>query len=332
MWSRTWRAWAASRSRRSSSSAVSNASRYACERNLRVDDDRLAAGDPDDEVGSQQLAVGVARRGLGDEVAVLEHARELDHVAQLRLAPAAADVRRAQRVCQVARAVGQDVDLLAQRAVRLPRARSSSCTCTPTRWSDSLSGATVVSRRVPASSRNWVLVAWNASVDAARTASARRSSNAASEASRRAVTSATRSRRATFSSLSASASPRAAAKREQHGTRPEGEADEQADERVRRSSRGRGTVARSPDGAAPGPPATMRPHASEATLRAAAASDDVGGRDRTQLLLGGRRRGAARRRARRLAARRPRRRHGRGRRRPRRARGGRLHAQESKAG
>ena len=72
------------------------------ERGLGIDDDLLAARDPDDEVGPQQGALGVARRRLLLEVAVGEQAGRLDDVPELHLAPAAAHVRRPQRLDEVA--------------------------------------------------------------------------------------------------------------------------------------------------------------------------------------------------------------------------------------
>ena len=71
------------------------------ERRLRVDDDVLPAGDAHDEIGAQSAVVGRHGR-LRDVVAVLDHAGVLDDVAQLRLAPAPADVRRAERVREAA--------------------------------------------------------------------------------------------------------------------------------------------------------------------------------------------------------------------------------------
>ena len=57
----------------------------------------LSPGKVDDDVGPEHVAVGVRRRLLLVEVAVLDHPRHLDDAPQLDLAPAAADVRRAQR-------------------------------------------------------------------------------------------------------------------------------------------------------------------------------------------------------------------------------------------
>src|SRR5438270_6687089 len=67
------------------------------DRDLRVDDDRLAARQLHDEVGAQQRPFVVARARLRLEVAVVEHPRELDNALQLQLPPLAAHVRRAQR-------------------------------------------------------------------------------------------------------------------------------------------------------------------------------------------------------------------------------------------
>ena len=85
---------------------------------LRVDDDVLAARDPDDQVRAQGSVVG-RRRRLGHVVAVLDHPGVLDDVAQLRLAPAATNVRRAQGVGQAAGALGERRHLRLEVAVRL---------------------------------------------------------------------------------------------------------------------------------------------------------------------------------------------------------------------
>ncbi len=89
------------------------------ERHLRVDDDVLPAGKVDHDVGPKAPALVVGRRHLRLEVAVLDHARELDDALQLDLAPLAAHVRRPQRGDQVAGALGQRGDLLLERAVVL---------------------------------------------------------------------------------------------------------------------------------------------------------------------------------------------------------------------
>ena len=89
------------------------------ERHLGVHDHLLAARDAYDEVGPQEVPLGVPRRRLGDEVAVLQHSRELDDVPELRLAPPAAHRRRAQRVREAPRPLAEDGDLLPQRAVGL---------------------------------------------------------------------------------------------------------------------------------------------------------------------------------------------------------------------
>ena len=73
------------------------------ERRLRVDDDVLAAGQPDDDVGPHAAVAVAVRDGvLLFEVAVLDHACELDDALQLELAPAAADARTLERVHELA--------------------------------------------------------------------------------------------------------------------------------------------------------------------------------------------------------------------------------------
>ena len=89
------------------------------ERDLCVDDQLLAARDPDDEVRPQEIALSVAGRRLRDEVAVLEHSGELDDVPKLSLAPPTADGRRAERVREIARPLAEQGHLLAERAERL---------------------------------------------------------------------------------------------------------------------------------------------------------------------------------------------------------------------
>ena len=88
------------------------------ERSLRVHHHVLAAGNPDDEIRPHDAVVG-RRRRLRDEVAVLDHAGVLHDVPELRLAPAAAHVRRAQGVREVPGALGEGRDLRLQRAVCL---------------------------------------------------------------------------------------------------------------------------------------------------------------------------------------------------------------------
>ena len=65
----------------------------AGERHLRVDHDRLAAGQLHDHVGAEHAAVVARDRLLLVEVAVGQHPGHLDHPPQLDLAPAAARVR-----------------------------------------------------------------------------------------------------------------------------------------------------------------------------------------------------------------------------------------------
>ena len=67
------------------------------QRRLRVDDHLLAAGQPDDQVRTQQATVVGRDRRLLDEVAVRRHAGQLDDASELQLAPAPARVRLAQR-------------------------------------------------------------------------------------------------------------------------------------------------------------------------------------------------------------------------------------------
>jgi len=89
------------------------------ERHFRVNDDGLASRDAHDQVRALQVTLGRPRGGLHREVAVLEQPGALDDVAQLRLAPSAADVRRAKRVCKRAGSFREQLDLLPKRAVGL---------------------------------------------------------------------------------------------------------------------------------------------------------------------------------------------------------------------
>ena len=73
------------------------------ERRLGVDDDALAARELHDQVGSEQPALVVALARLLDEVAVRDHAGQLDDALELDLAPAPAYVRRPQRRHEAAR-------------------------------------------------------------------------------------------------------------------------------------------------------------------------------------------------------------------------------------
>ena len=77
------------------------------ERRLGVDDDLLAAGQPHDHVGPDPAVVVALNRVLLDEIAVLDHAGELDDALQLQLAPAAADAGPLERVGEPARLVPQ---------------------------------------------------------------------------------------------------------------------------------------------------------------------------------------------------------------------------------
>src|SRR6185312_10865073 len=78
-----------------------------------------------DEIGDEERTVAVPRRCLLLEIAVLEHAGELDHALQLDLTPAAPDVRSPQGGAEVAGlgpqallAFGQRAHLFGERAVR----------------------------------------------------------------------------------------------------------------------------------------------------------------------------------------------------------------------
>ncbi len=86
------------------------------QRRLRVDDDLLAAGQVDDQVGPQR-AVVAPQRALLAEVAAVDHAGQLDDPLQLQLAPAAARLRLAQGGAEAGRLAAQPLlrgDELAQ--------------------------------------------------------------------------------------------------------------------------------------------------------------------------------------------------------------------------
>ncbi len=70
------------------------------ERHLGVHDHAASAREVDHHVGPEVLAL-VLDVLLFGEIHVVHHARELDHAAQLDLAPVAADVRAAQRIDEV---------------------------------------------------------------------------------------------------------------------------------------------------------------------------------------------------------------------------------------
>jgi hypothetical protein len=91
------------------------------ERDLGVDDHELAARQAHENVWTQAAVVGV-HRGLGSEVAVLDHAGHLDDVAQLDLAPRAAGRRASQRRAEAPGLLGQTVHAGQQRAQRLAEA------------------------------------------------------------------------------------------------------------------------------------------------------------------------------------------------------------------
>ncbi len=87
-------------------------------RNLGVHDDHLAARQPDEHVGPQD-AVLPRQRVLLNEVAVLDHPRHLDDVAQLKLAPRAARRRAAQGGDEAAGLIAQVADAPAERGDHL---------------------------------------------------------------------------------------------------------------------------------------------------------------------------------------------------------------------
>ena len=95
------------------------------ERRLGVDDDVLAAGQVDDDVGPHAaVAVGAGERLLLVEVAVLDHAGELDDALELQLAPAAADAGALQRVDQPRRFAAQVAAHRVERAQPLHERRA----------------------------------------------------------------------------------------------------------------------------------------------------------------------------------------------------------------
>ena len=100
------------------SSEVSKASRYAASGAFASTTTCLPPGMPHDEIGAEAPS-SVDDGRLRDVVAVLDHAGVLDDVAQLRLAPAPADVRRSERVREAAGPLRERRHLRLQRAVRL---------------------------------------------------------------------------------------------------------------------------------------------------------------------------------------------------------------------
>ena len=88
---------------------------------LGVDDDGVAAGQADDEIRPQPPGVGQRRRLLL-EVAVLEHAGQLDDAAKLDLAPATAHPGRAEGADERLRLVLQLLLRLADRVERRAQA------------------------------------------------------------------------------------------------------------------------------------------------------------------------------------------------------------------
>ena len=67
----------------------------------------MPPGQPDDDVGPHAAARRAVNRVLLREVAVLDHAGELDDALQLELAPAAADAGPLERVGEAPRFVAQ---------------------------------------------------------------------------------------------------------------------------------------------------------------------------------------------------------------------------------
>ena len=97
MCSRTRRACRTRCSRRVSSSSASAASRYASSGAFESTTRFLPPGSFTTRSGRRSRPSSSRLARLLDEVAVREHPRQLDHALELHLAPAAADVRRAER-------------------------------------------------------------------------------------------------------------------------------------------------------------------------------------------------------------------------------------------
>ena len=105
---RTCRAWSASSFWRDVLVGRLERAQVGVERRLGVDDDLLAARQPDDDVRPNPgLVVAALNRALLVEVAVLDHPGELDDALQLELAPAAADAGPLERVGEAPRLVAQ---------------------------------------------------------------------------------------------------------------------------------------------------------------------------------------------------------------------------------
>jgi hypothetical protein len=94
----------------------------AAERDLRVDDNVLAAGQAHHEVGAHPALVGGHRR-LGDVVDVLGEPGRLDGTLELQLSPPAAHLRRPQCRHQLSRLGAQLLGGLAHRADLLEQRR-----------------------------------------------------------------------------------------------------------------------------------------------------------------------------------------------------------------
>ena len=89
-------------------------------RHLRVHHDVALGRQVHEQIGAQPAPVGVAHAHLGDEVHVLGHVRRRHAVAQLHLAPRAADLRPLERRDERPRLVAQAPDLRAHRLEHLP--------------------------------------------------------------------------------------------------------------------------------------------------------------------------------------------------------------------
>ena len=126
MCSRTSRAWRTRWARRVSSSSASDGVEERIEGRLRVDDEALAARKLDHQVGPEQPSLVGALARLLDEIAVRDHAGELDDALELHLAPAPTNVRCAQGGDEVARLLLQPGLPLGDRTQLLDDARHRS--------------------------------------------------------------------------------------------------------------------------------------------------------------------------------------------------------------
>ena len=117
MCSRVWRAWRARCSSRSSSLGASSDRQIGIERHLRVDHHELAAGRRTSMSG--RSGPSPVHRALLEEVAVGDHPRHLDDVAQLDLAPGPARGGSLQRRDEVAGLLSQRAHPVAELADHL---------------------------------------------------------------------------------------------------------------------------------------------------------------------------------------------------------------------